>query len=99
MVKDIFVTPCVSEGRRRDFLGMIREVMATDYKTFVYHLPLPSQQDVYVHYPLEEQKDNTLLAAHQHYQKIMKTACAQLPVGVRDKIHKEIPGILPQTLN
>ena len=99
MVKDIFVQPRVLEDRRRDILGMIREVMATDHKTFMYHLPLPSRQNVYVHYPLEEQKDNTLLAAYRHFQEIMKTTRAQLPVGAKDKIRKEIPGILPQTLN
>jgi trimethylamine--corrinoid protein Co-methyltransferase len=98
MVKDIFVQPRVLEDRRRDILGMIREVMATDHKTFVYHLPLPSRQNVYVHYPLEEQKDNTLLAACRRYQEIMGRPRRHLPPNVQEKIKREIPGILPQTM-
>ena len=98
IVKRMFVEPNVSEDHRPRVLEMIRRVMATEHKTYMYHLPLPSRQDVYTCYPLEEKDGNTLRAACRRYQEIMDRPRRHLPPNVQEKIKREIPGILPQTM-
>jgi len=69
--------------------------METDHKTFMYHLPLPTRDNVYVRYPLEDKDNGALYAAHQRYREIMKKPRNQLPKEIQQEIISEIPGILP----
>ena len=69
--------------------------METDHKTFMYHLPLPTRDNVYVRYPLEDKDNGALYAAHQRYREIMKKPRNQLPKEIQQEITREIPGILP----
>lgn len=89
----------VSEDRRGEIVDMVREVMSTDHRTYVYHLPLPTQEKVYVCYPLEDEAGGGLLAAHRKYKEIMALPRKSLPQEVREEIAAEVPGILPKTLS
>jgi len=97
LVKHALKDPLVSEDRRGDVLAMVREVMETDHKTFMYHLPLPTRDPVYARYPLEDEAGGALLASHRRYQDIMARARNPLADEVREEIETKIPGILPQT--
>jgi trimethylamine--corrinoid protein Co-methyltransferase len=98
LVKHMLKDPDVSSERSEDVLAMIREAMESDQKTFIYHLPLPSQVPVYVHYPLEHREGGALMAAHERYGEIMALPRKSLPETVKKQIVEEIPGILPQTM-
>ena len=97
-IKHTLEQSTVDAARSEEVVGLIREVMETDHKTFVYHLPLPTQQKVYVSYPLEDEDDNTLRAAQKEYRNIMDKPRKTLAEDVVAELQKEIPGILPQTL-
>ncbi len=88
----------VSGDRRDDVLKMVREVMRSDHKTYVYHLPLPTREPVYVRYPLEDQEGGALLSAHKRYHEIMELPRRVLPSDVRKDIVSHVPGVLPQSL-
>ena len=79
-------------------LSTIREVMQTDHKTFMYHLPMPTQEDVYVRYPLEDGDGGALRAAHEKYENIMAIARKPLDAEIVNEISSKIPGVLPRTL-
>ena len=98
LVKHMLKEPDVSSERREDMRAMIREVMNSDQKTFIYHLPLPSQVPVYVHYPLEHEEGGALMAAHERYKGIMALPRKPLPEAIKKQIIEEIPGVLPQTM-
>lgn len=85
----------ICKDEREAVLTIIREVMQTDHKTYMYHLPLPTREPVYVRYPLEDKDNGALYAAHQRYREIMKIPRKQLPKEIQQKINREIPGILP----
>jgi len=87
----------VSPQRRDEVVAMIREVMETDHKTFVYHLPLPSRDPVYVKYPLEDDA-GALYAAHKKYHEILDRPRDHLPDDVQRDIAATIPGVLPECL-
>ncbi len=93
ILRDAPVTP----DRRDAVLATIREVMETDHKTFIYHLPLPSRENVYATYPLED-PDGALRAANRKYHEILTRPLAPLSDPIRNRIRDEIPGVLPQTL-
>ena len=98
IVKHMLAEPDISEGSSTDMLAMLREVMASDHKTFIYHLPLPTRDPVYVRYPLENEEGGALLAAHHRYHEIMERPRNPLPADMREKILKTVPGVLAQTL-
>jgi trimethylamine--corrinoid protein Co-methyltransferase len=87
----------VREDRRDEVLSTVREVMASDHRTYVYHLPLPTRQEVYVSYPLEDEHD-ALHAAHRRYHEILDSPRRHLDDDLRAKIQDTIPGVLPETL-
>ncbi|MFO7870016.1 MAG: trimethylamine methyltransferase family protein [Kiritimatiellia bacterium] len=97
-IKHMLKEPGFSEDGTEEVLSTIREVMAEDQKTFIYHLPLPSRESVYVKYPLEDEEHGALWAAHRQYEQIMEQERNPLPDEVAEHIRREIPGILPQTL-
>jgi trimethylamine--corrinoid protein Co-methyltransferase len=99
IVKYMLAEPDVCENDRADVLAMIREVMATDHRTYMYHLPLPTQEPVYVRYPLESSEGGALRAAHDRFHEIMKQPRNGLPAETAVEIQAKVPGVLPQTLD
>jgi trimethylamine--corrinoid protein Co-methyltransferase len=99
IVKHMLTDPPVSEDRRAEIVGMVREVMATDHRTYVYHLPLPTRDSVYVRYPLEDEAGGGLLAAHRQYHAILERPRNPLAPDVQEEIVANVPNVMPQTLN
>jgi trimethylamine--corrinoid protein Co-methyltransferase len=97
IVKHMLADPNVTSGRREEVTATIREVMESDHKTYVYHLPLPTREAVYVRYPLEDDA-GALHAAHRRYHEILDHPRNPLPDGVRRDIAASIPGVLPESL-
>jgi trimethylamine--corrinoid protein Co-methyltransferase len=97
IVKRMLSPPDVSEKRSGSVRSMIQEVMNSDRKMYIYHLPLPTRDPVYVRYPLEDPAD-ALYAAHRRYQEIKALARKPLPGDIREEILAKIPGVLSRTL-
>lgn len=98
MVKNLLASradAAISEEKQQEVLSVVREVMETDHKTYMYHLPLPTRESVYVHYPLEDEEGGALYAAHKKYHEIEKKPRNTLPDNLQKEIMSEIPGILP----
>ncbi|MFH1923970.1 MAG: trimethylamine methyltransferase family protein [Planctomycetota bacterium] len=98
LVKRTLQDPPVNEQRREEVLSLVREVMESTHKTYMYHLPLPSRDPVYARYPLEDEDAGALAAAHRRYQEILGQPRNQMPVELRNEIILNVPGILPATL-
>lgn len=92
------VNTSICEEKRKEVLSIVREVMETDHKTYMYHLPLPTREAVYVRYPLEDEDCGALYAAHKEYHEIEKKPRNKLPDKLQKEILSRIPGVLPQTL-
>lgn len=88
----------ICEERRENVLSVVREVMETDHKTYMYHLPLPTRESVYVRYPLEDEVKGALYAAHKEFREIERRPRNPLPGKLQKELLSKIPGILPQTL-
>jgi len=95
IVKHMLTEANICKEKRNEVLAQVREVMETDHKTFMYHLPLPTRDNVYVRYPLEDKDNGALYAAHKRYREIMKKPRNQLPKEIQQEITREVPGILP----
>ena len=87
----------VDAGSRDAVVNMIREVMESTHKTFMYHVPLPTQDDVYFSYPFESEQ-GALKGACDRFQEIEERPRKQIPADVQQTLKDEIPGILPETL-
>jgi trimethylamine--corrinoid protein Co-methyltransferase len=98
MIKYNLAPPDVTPERREQLLATVREVMETDHKTYIYHLPLPTKEKVYIRYSLENEEGGALLAAHRRYREIMDLPRKPLPKETLERITAEMPGILKQTL-
>jgi len=96
MVKAGLTEPDITEERKEKITAMVREVMASKHQTYIYHLPQPSKEEVYIRYALEGER-GALSTAHQRYREI----CSQKPQNLAPEIQEEIktkfPGLLPQT--
>jgi trimethylamine--corrinoid protein Co-methyltransferase len=99
IIKWALSDPDISKDRREGVLTMVREVMETDHKTYIYHLPLPTREPVYIRYPLEDQEGDALLAAHRRYHEIMALPRHPLPKEIQEEMLYKVSGILPKTLN
>jgi trimethylamine--corrinoid protein Co-methyltransferase len=97
LVKKTLQDPVVRKEDRESVLSLIREVMSSDHKTFMYHLPLPSRDQVYTRYPLEDEDGGALAAAHRRYREILDMPRKQLSADLRDEIARSVPGLLPAT--
>ncbi len=95
VIKQMFKANDVSDKNRQKTLDVIEEVMETDHKTFMYHLPLPTKENVYVRYPLESKEGDALYAAHLRYKEIMGSEKKSLPDDIREEISRKVPGVLP----
>jgi trimethylamine--corrinoid protein Co-methyltransferase len=98
IIKHAFQPSGVCPSEQTRVLELIREVMGSDHKTYIYHLPLPTREPVYVSYPLEDQEGGALLAAHRRYHEILEMPPNHLPDALQEEIRAKVPGILPQTL-
>jgi len=99
IVKRSLSTPDITADGCNDVLAMVREVMKTTHKTYIYHLPLPTREPVYIRYPLEDKERGALYAAHRRYHEIMSLPHNPLPKEMQEEIVSKIPGVLPQTLD
>jgi trimethylamine--corrinoid protein Co-methyltransferase len=97
LVKKTLQDPQVREQDRESVLSLIRDVMSSDHKTFMYHLPLPSRDQVYTRYPLEDEEAGALAAAHRRYREILEMPRKHLSADLRREIQQNIPGLLPAT--
>ncbi len=98
LVKRTLRDPPVDEGCREDVLSLVREVMESAHKTYMYHLPLPSRDSVYARYPLEDEEAGALAVAHRRFREILQWPRSPMPVEVRGDILRNVPGILPATV-
>jgi trimethylamine--corrinoid protein Co-methyltransferase len=98
MLKYNLRSPEISEDLKGDVLAMVREVLATDHKTYVYHLPLPTQEEVYMRYPLEGESGDALYEAHVQRKEIMDREKNRMPADTIEDIRKQVEGILPEAL-
>lgn len=96
--KQMLAEPDISPQAGDGVLEMIRGVMNSDHKTFMYHLPLPTRQQVYVRYPLEHADGGTLRAAHERYHEILNQPPRALDPEMQRELLGAVPGILPHTL-
>ena len=99
IVKHMLADSPIAPDKRDSVLAMVREVMQTDHRTYMYHLPLPTREPVYVRYPLEDEEGDALLAAHRRYQEIMAEPRNPLPDDVVEEIQAKVSGVLPMTVN
>ena len=97
IAKRILANPSVDPKGRDDLVATVREVMQTDHKTYIYHLPLPSRDPVYARYPLED-KAGALHAAHQKHREILERPRKRLPDDIQRDIAARIPGVLHECL-
>jgi trimethylamine--corrinoid protein Co-methyltransferase len=97
LIKETLRSPQIASEGRQETLSMIREVMQSSHKTYMYHLPLPSRQYMYTHYPFENEA-GALYAAHQRYREILKVPREAIPSEIQKAVLREIPNILPQTM-
>lgn len=98
IVKRMLEPSPIAPEARHGVLDMIRGVMAGSDHTFMYHLPVPSKENVYVRYPLEHKEGGALRAAHEKLNKIMERPRNPLPENVRAEIEKTVPGVLAASL-
>jgi trimethylamine--corrinoid protein Co-methyltransferase len=94
LVKYNLATPDITAAKKESMKTMIQEVMATEGRTFLYSLPRPTQEDVYIRYPLESRQGDALLEAFTIWKDVMERERNQLPAGVRTDIRKKISGII-----
>jgi trimethylamine--corrinoid protein Co-methyltransferase len=97
IIKHNMAKTTVTSDRKDEVLDLIRGVLATDHKTYVYNLPLPTVDDVYMCYPLEYEMDDTLHAACDRRKEIMGKKRDTLPEAVLKDIRNQVKGILPRT--
>jgi trimethylamine--corrinoid protein Co-methyltransferase len=95
LAKEMLRGPAVDADRRADVLATAREVLASDHKTYVYHLPLPTRDAVYVRYPLECDEGDALLAAHRRVGEILSRPRRRLGDDVLRDVRRHVPGVLP----
>lgn len=98
IAKQLFREQVMTNSQKNKMLEQIREVMASDHKTFMYHLPLPSRDSVYTHYPFETPDGDVLWEAHKQYEKIMDIPRNHLADEIMKEICAKIPNILAETL-
>ncbi len=96
LAKQTLAGPQIGADRRGEVLGLIREVMASAQKTFMFHLPLPSRDAVYARYPLEDAEGGALRAAHRRFAEIEAMPRKALPDELRRDAAAQFPQLLPQ---
>ena len=98
VIKRMLCPSSITQQGREGVLNLVREVMGSPNRTYMYHLPIPSREDVYVRYPLEDPEGGALLAAHRSYQEILELPHNSLSEEVLNEIAASVPGVLPAAL-
>jgi trimethylamine--corrinoid protein Co-methyltransferase len=89
------LAPAVADAATcADALATIREVMTTDHKTYMYHLPLPSRDPVYAKYPFEDDQAGALRAANQRFGKINNLPRKQIDAEIQRDLSARFEGLL-----
>jgi len=99
VVKRMLREPSITGKSPDEFLSMMHEVMSSSHRTFLYHLPLPSREDVYVRFPLEDPEGDTLRAAHEKVRNLSERPHKHLPGGLLRDLEARIDGILTAALS
>lgn len=99
IIKHMLSEPEFDDKASENMFATVREVMASDHKTFIYHLPLPSREEIYVKYPLEGENGNTLKAAQDRVREIDAKPRKHLPKDVIEEITSVVPGVLDKTIS
>ncbi len=94
LVKQTLAAPEIGTERRAEVLELIRSVMASGQKTFMYNLPLPSRDAVYARYPLEDAEGGALRAAHRRFSEIEALPQKALPDDLRRDVAAQFPQLL-----
>ncbi len=101
MIKHMLTPADINEKNAEKVHALMKEVMMTDHKTFVYNLPIPTVDPVYPCYMLEEKEENggTLAAADRKYREISEKPRNTLDSKTVKSLRNSIEGILPGTLD
>ena len=97
LIKRTLAKPNIEQDDREQVLSLVREVMASDHKTYMYHLPLPTRDPVYSRFPLEDEEHGALYMAHCRRNELLGTPHNQMPEEVRQEIVRNVPNLLEQT--
>jgi trimethylamine--corrinoid protein Co-methyltransferase len=98
LVKKTLQDPRVRQEHRPQVLSLIREVMASADKSYMYYVPLPSRDPVYARFPLEDEEGGALAAAHRRYHELLQRPRKRLPAEVRSGILRDVPGVMGEAL-
>lgn len=98
LVKKTLRDPQVEEPKREQVLSLVRDVMSTADKTYMYHIPLPSREPVYARFPLEDAEGGALAAAHRRYHEILQRPRKKIPSELRNEILRNVPGLVYETV-
>lgn len=99
LIKRTLPGPSVEPAGREEVLALIRKVMASSHKTFMYDLPLPSRDPVYARFPLENDENGALYAAHCRRKELLENPHNQMPSDLREDISRHVPNLLKKTLS
>jgi len=99
LVKRTLQDAPVSDDRRDEVVSLVRQVMESSHKTYMYDLPLPSRDPVYALYPFEDEEAGALAAAHRRYHEILAQPRNLMSVELSNEILRHVSGILPTTLD
>jgi trimethylamine--corrinoid protein Co-methyltransferase len=94
LVKRTLTDAIVSDEDTANVLSLVREVMASADKTFMYHLPLPSRDEVYIRYPFEDKEGGALVAAHRRYQELLPLPRSSISPELRRDIVARFSGLI-----
>jgi trimethylamine--corrinoid protein Co-methyltransferase len=97
LVKRTLVDPAIDEKTQAEVIAQVRDVMNSSHKTFMYNLPLPSRDNVYAQYPLEDAEGGALLAAQRRRLEMNETEKKLPSEDVRRDLAEHVPGLLPET--
>lgn len=98
IAKRIMAEPDIDENSSDNLIDMVKNVMDSDHKTFIYNLPIPTRDDVYTYYPLEDKENGALFAAHKKYKELLDQPRNTLDGSTLDEIKKNVPNILDETI-
>jgi len=99
LIKHTLADPKIEQQGKDQVLALVREVMDSSQKTFMYNIPLPSRNSVYVRYPLEDGDAGALSAAHRKYREILRRPRKSIPADLRSDIVRHFPNLLPTNVH
>lgn len=102
MVKRFATQPNVNEAEVAESLNQVRKVMGTSHKLYVrYARSKIRAGEISPVYPFEGKGmvDETLMLARERMESILSLPCRHLDKETRDRVFKEIPGILTRLKN